>query len=153
MKKLILCIIWGLFVAISAQASWLYNFDGGFGIYLPDGWSGLHNGRSTQISGPAKDFAQSQFFLGSDWVNKINNIDDLAEHMRLETTFTNLSPITISGLSGFTAGSLQNGAIYLLRTKGNVIVIRYQIRGSTPQIQEAQTMLESIEIRTKPYEN
>jgi hypothetical protein len=153
MKKLILCIIWGFFVSILAEASWFYNFDAGIGIYKPEGWPGKHNGRSTQLTGPTKDFDQSQFFLGSDWVNKINNTDELAAHMRQETTFQNLSPITISGLSGFAAGTSQDGAIYLMRIKENVIVIRYQIRGSIAQMQEAQTMLESIEIRTKPYEN
>lgn len=152
MKFLILLCI-GLLLSTPALAHWHFNEDGGFGIYQPEGWRIRPNGRSSRLLGPEKDSAQSEIFLGSDWVSRIASLDDLARHVRAETGATELGAATISGLQGYQVGSKTSGAIYLLRVQNNVIVVEYSLRGSPEQIEEGETILSSIDIKTKPIEN
>ncbi|MGZ3694220.1 MAG: hypothetical protein ACXWQO_08460 [Bdellovibrionota bacterium] len=141
-----------LFVSIPAHASWYYNEDGGFGIYQPEGWNVHHNGRSSTLTGPTEDKAQSQIFLGSDWVSHIDSTAALEAYVKHESHDSHPRAIQISDLPGFQVGNAAKGAIYLLRINENVIVIQYQLKGSKDQIEEGETMLGSIEIRTKGNE-
>lgn len=142
-----------LLLTIPAQASWHYNENGGFGIYQPEGWQSSILGRSSTLTGPETDRAQSEIFLGSDWVSKVENTSKLEAYVKKETGDASPRPIEISGLAGFQAGKGPKGAIYLLRIPGNVIVVRYELKGSKAQIDEGETMLSSIEVRTKGIEN
>lgn len=145
MKALIL-----LFLALPAHASWYYNADGGFGIYQPEGWNVSHNGRSSTLTGPVEDTAQSRIFLGSDWVSHIDSPAALEAYVRAESGDKHPRAVTISDLPGFAVGSVAKGAIYLLRINENVIVIQYQLRGSKDQVGEGKTMIGSVEVRTRP---
>jgi hypothetical protein len=135
-----------------AHASWHYNENSGIGIYQPEGWSVKVEGRSAILTGPSEDKAQSQIFLGSDWVSKVDSVTALKEYVQKETGDKSPRPIQISELPGFQTGSANNGSIHLLRINQNVIVIQYQLKGSTDQIDEGKTMLGSIEVRTKGNE-
>ncbi|MGE3260693.1 MAG: hypothetical protein AB7K68_02830 [Bacteriovoracia bacterium] len=143
-------LLFVLLAALSVQASWYYNEDGGFGIYRPEGWSVQHNGRSSVLHGPVTDKAQSEIFLGSDWVSRVDSVEALEKYVVGEAKDQHPRAVEISGLPGFRAGTAAKGAIYLLRIKENVIVIQYRLRGSPDQIAEGKTMLSSVEIRTKP---
>jgi hypothetical protein len=143
-------------LAPTAKAgSWYYNENGGFGIYVPEGWSSTENGRSAEINGPRKDVSQSRIFMGSDWVpkEKAKDVLSLKLYMQNELGLGHLSPTSISGLDGFSYGDSQSGGTYLLRVPSNVIVIEYDLRGSADQVDEGKTALSSIEIRTKPIES
>lgn len=140
--------------ASPALASWHYNENAGFGIYQPEGWSATIEGRSSRLGGPVTDTSQSEIFLGSDWVSlNVNDTESLKAHMEEETGLTHLVALTVSGLPGFRGGNDADGSIYVLRVPGNVIVIDYNLRGSREQLDEGGTMLGSIEIRTRGYEN
>lgn len=141
-----------LLVSLSAHASWYYNEDGGFGIYQPEGWTVSHNGRSSTLTGPATDRAQSQIFLGSDWQSKVVDLPSLEAYVKKISGDQHPRPVSVSELSGFQAGGKRHGSIYLLRIRQNVIVVNFDLKGSADQIDEGQTMLGSIEIRTKGNE-
>lgn len=152
--KLLTFLAFAFLLPSPAFASWHYNENAGFGIYQPEGWSATIEGRSSRLGGPVTDTSQSEIFLGSDWVSPaVKDSDSLAAHMRNETGLGNLVPVTVSELPGFRAGTATDGSIYVLRVPGNVIVIDYNLRGSRGQLEEAETMLGSIEIRTRGYEN
>jgi hypothetical protein len=137
---------------VYAHASWHYNENGGFGIYEPTGWTDSVNGRSSQLTGPEHDTAQSSFFLGSDWQSSVQTLDDLKKFALEDSGATTATPITISELHGFRTGTALHGNYYVLRIATNVIEISYDIKGSKAQREEANTMLSSIEIRTKGNE-
>lgn len=137
-----------------ALASWHYNENAGFGIYQPEGWSATIEGRSSRLGGPVTDTSQSEIFLGSDWVSSsVKDADSLKKHMEEETGLHDLRPLTVSDLPAFRGGSNTDGSIYVLRVPGNVIVVDFNLRGSRDQLGEGETMLGSIEIRTRGYEN
>jgi hypothetical protein len=136
----------------TALASWLYNENGGFGIYQPEGWSSRIEGRSTSLSGPSTDSAQSSIFLGSDWSAEADTLEHLKALVIEKTGDANPEAIGVSGLQGFRAGSAENGALYLLRIPQNFIVVEFELRGSEDQVREGKVMLGSIEIRTRPNE-
>jgi hypothetical protein len=156
MMKPIACISL-LFALISftpaAQASWHYNENAGFGIYHPEGWSAKTEGRSSLLRGPLTDTSQSEIFLGSDWAAQVKDLGALEAFVKRETGDTSLEPVAISERPGFRSGSLKRGALHVLRAPGNIIVVEYDLRGSPAQIEEAATMLDSIEIRTRGIEN
>ncbi len=149
MKKIICLLLLAFIIAPTAFASWDYNENGGFGIYLPDGWSSTENGRSTQLTGPTADSAQSKIFLGSDWVSHVNTIDDLENYVRTQVKNASPTKVQNSGLDGFSVGNELVGKMFFLRQAENVIVVEYQLRGSSDQKDEGKTALGSIEIRTK----
>lgn len=153
MTKLLLLLLLLPLLPPAAHASWHYNENGGFGIYQPEGWTSEIDGRSSRLGGPVTDTSQSEIFLGSDWVSNVADQASLAAHMREETGFSDLRPVEVSGLAGFRAGDGTDGSIYVLRMPGNVIVVDYNLRGSRDQLDEGETMLGSIEIRTRGYEN
>ncbi|MGZ3649856.1 MAG: hypothetical protein ACXVB9_01810 [Bdellovibrionota bacterium] len=144
----ILFLLFGLIPALAG--SWHYNENGGFGIYQPEGWSVQDEGRSTRLTGPERDSAQSDFFLGSDWVSKVKIPEDLRGYVQEETGSRSVESITVSGLPGFRAGTAEHGSYYLLRIPENVIVVQYDLRGSRDQIDEGLTMISSVEVRTRP---
>lgn len=131
-----------------AHASWIFNHDGGFGIYQPEGWISKHNGRSTQVFGPKTDFAQSIFFLGSDWNSKIQTAADLKRNIETQCGCKSQS-LQISGLSAFQIGHTTRGQIYVFRAPENFIYIEFDIRGSQPQVEDARLMISSIQVRTR----
>lgn len=137
----------------AAHASWHYNENAGFGIYQPEGWSVKVEGRSSLLRGPLTDTSQSEIFLGSDWAGQVSDLAALEAHVKRETGDTTLEPVSVSELPGFRSGSPERGALHVLRAPGNIIVVEYDLRGSAPQIEEAATMLGSIEIRTRGIEN
>lgn len=144
-----------LFASFSplAHASWHYNENAGFGIYQPEGWSAKAEGRSSRLRGPLSDISQSEIFLGSDWAGQVNDLAALEAHVKSETGDTSLEPIAVSGLPGFRSGGPARGALHVLRAPGNIIVVEFNLLGSPAQIDEAATMLGSIEIRTRGIEN
>lgn len=146
MKALLLALL----VASPAHASWHYNEDGGFGIYQPEGWEVQHEGRSSRLTGPESDVAQSEIFLGSDWTSRVRSPEDLERYAREESGSRKVEPITVSDLPGYRYGTPEHGGYFLLRLPENVIVVRYELRGSPSQIEEGSTMIGSIEVRTKP---
>lgn len=150
--NILLVLILSLAASMPALASWHYNDNGGFGIYEPTGWTDEVNGRSSQLTGPEHDSAQSSFFLGSDWQNSVQTLDDLKRFALEDSGATRATPITISGLSGFRTGTAEHGNYYVLRIPTNVIEVTYELKGSAAQKAEGKTMLSSIEIRTKGNE-
>jgi hypothetical protein len=149
--KLLLALT-ALLLSHPALASWHYNEDGGFGIYQPEGWRVEHEGRSSRLTGPENDVAQSEIFLGSDWQTPVTSLEKLRAYVSAETGEAP-EATTVSGLEGFRAGTPLRGSVYLLRAPENVIVVRYELRGSSDQVEEGRTMLSSIEIRTRGIEN
>lgn len=145
-------ILLAILLSLPAFASWHYNEDAGFGIYEPEGWSVDHEGRSSRLTGPANDSAQSEIFLGSDWQSAVKTADDLQQFALSDSGASRATPITISGLAGYRVGTAEEGAYYVLRIPENVIEITYDLRGSKAQKSEGKTMLSSIEIRTKGNE-
>jgi|GEM_PF-5111784 len=150
--KALLAVLSLFFVSANVQASWLYNDNGGFGIYQPEGWSSSIEGRSSSLLGPNTDSAQSTIFLGSDWSSKARSIEQLRSFVTEETGDKNPEPIFISNLPGFRAGNAEKGSLYVLRIPENFIVVNYELRGSREQIVEGKVMLGSIEVRTKDNE-
>lgn len=150
--KILAAFCIAFFASLSAHASWHFNENGGFGIYQPEGWSARVKGRSSRLLGPAKDFARSDLFLGSDWVDSVVSLPDLERYVREQNPHA-LRPVRISGLDGFRVGTEEEGVIYLLRSPKNVIVIEFHLRGSAPQREEGKIMLTSISVRIKPIEN
>lgn len=147
-------IIWaaGLlsFLASGAHAgSWIYNRNSGIGIYQPEGWRTGQQGRLTELRGPDTDIAQSLILVGSDWDSKVHNLNDLKIFMTKTTGFANLTPIKISGLSGFQGGHRQNGARFVLRQEQNIIELTWSLRGTEPQIQEGLTSISSVDVRSE----
>jgi hypothetical protein len=145
-------ILLTLILSLSAHASWHYNENAGFGIYEPEGWTDHVNGRSSELTGPASDSAQSSLFLGSDWQISVQDLANLKKFALEDSGATSATPITISELSGFRTGTAEHGAYYVLRIATNVIEVKYDLRGSAAQKTEGKTMLGSIEIRTKGNE-
>lgn len=131
--------------------SWNFNHDGGFGFYQPEGWTSTRDGRSSRLFGPKKDFAQSQFFVASDWVGSVKTLEDLHSYVELESGGI---PETreMSGLPGFAVSDELSGQIWVLRAPTNLILIHYDLRGSPEQIAEGREVLSSIEIRTSGIE-
>lgn len=143
-----LCVV----VIGTAQASWAYNENGGFGIYQPEGWESRIEGRSMTLEGPATDSDQSSIFLGSDWSSKAKDLEQLKALVTEETGEKNPESVTVSGLPGFRAGNSESGSLYVLRIPENFLVVSYELRGSLSQIEEGKVMLGSIEVRTRPNE-
>jgi hypothetical protein len=141
-----------LLLSLAAHASWYYNEDGGFGIYQPEGWAVAHNGRSSTLTGPVSDRAQSWIFLGSDWQSRAVDLPALEAYVKAVSGDPHPRPITISELPGFRAGTARKGSIYLLRVPTNVIEVKFDLKGSADQLDEGRTMLGSIEVRTKGNE-
>ena len=139
-----------LLLNFSAEASsWSYNDNGGFGIEQPDGWEVSIQGRSSELTGPVQDFAQTKIFLGSDWVTGIRSISDLEKYVKKQAGSNSVRKVQNSGLEGFQFGTSIKGRFFYLRQAQNLIVVTYQLRGSSDQIQEGQIALDSIEIRTQ----
>src|SRR4051812_1237969 len=103
--KTIFAATLSLFLSLPALASWHYNEDGGFGIYQPEGWSVRHEGRSSRLEGPESDSAQSEIFLGSDWISKVKTQEQLRSYVQSESGNTEIETISVSGLEGFRAGT------------------------------------------------
>jgi hypothetical protein len=141
-----------ILLPLSAHASWLYNENGGFGIYRPEGWTASIDGRSSQLRGPESDSDQSEIFLGSDWVSGVRTLSDLRKFAVKDSGTSKLFPYSNSGLLGYRAGDSEHGALYVLRIPENVIEVKFQLRGSRAQIDEGETMVSSLEIRTKGIE-
>lgn len=151
MKLLVAAL--ALFVSSPALAHWHYNEHAGFGIYQPEGWEARVEGRSSRLTGPATDHAQSALFLGSDWVSSVKDEASLARYAHEQAAGRAVAPHAVSELPGFRVGDEEHGAYFVLRQPENVIVVEYDLRGSRAQIDEGQTMLGSIEIRTRGIEN
>lgn len=136
----------------STPRSWSYNDDAGFGIYQPEGWRIVRNGRSSKLLGPLSDSAQTEIFIGSDWRSKIRSLEDLRQFAMKEYNDPKPRAIQIAGLDGFEVGMRNNGARLVLRQPENFIVVTYHLKGSSEQIAEAELALTSIDIRTKGIE-
>lgn len=132
------------FLSHMASASWHYNSNGGFGFYQPEGWRAEVNGRSSLL-----ERGVSSLFMGSDWVSSVKNLRDLEHYVRQETR-ANPRPIVVSTLSGFQTGDGAQGKIFVLRQEKNVMVVEFSFQ--SPERQEGQEILGSIEIRTKGIE-
>lgn len=135
--------------AAAAGFSFHYNENGGFGLYRPEGWGARDEGRSSRLTGPRQDFAQTEIFAGSDWVGRVHDGPGLLAYVREQSGGAPVEPIEVSGLAGyaFRKGADQ-GYWYLLRGDQNVIVLEYTLRGSSAQRREAAEVLGSFEIRT-----
>ncbi|HVK61051.1 MAG TPA: hypothetical protein VM432_05855 [Bdellovibrionales bacterium] len=138
-----------ILLGLSAMAdSWYFNFDGGFGIYQPLGWTVQENGRSARLIGPENDFEQTEIFIGSDWDGKIKTLEALKRKLTRENPGAEVQDVSVSDLHGYRVGNSQKGSMHLLRVEENVIVVEYEIKGSTRQKKEGETALSSIEIKT-----
>ncbi len=154
MKTFLQCftVLFTLCFSINADASWLYNENAGFGIYQPEGWTSSSEGRSTTLSGPLHDSAQSEIFLGSDWSSRVRSLEELRAYAIRETGDKSPRAIKISGLDGFATGKEKAGAYFVLRSPENFIVVEFDLKGSSEQLEEGETMLGSIDIRTRGNE-
>jgi hypothetical protein len=132
-----------------AGFSFHYNENGGFGFYQPEGWRVFVNGRSSRLSGPAKEESQSEIFAGSDWVGSVHSLADLKVYVEKEAEGIRLSELRVGELNGFSAATGANeGRWFLFRSDQNVIVLNFALRGSPAQVEEGRTILSSFEIRT-----
>lgn len=127
--------------------SWNFNHDAGFGFYQPEGWRAARNGRSSTLRGPETDSAQSEFFFASDWVSGVKTPEELRAYVQRETGRPP-APRELSGLPGFVVGDRLSAGLWALRAPGNVIILRYELRGSPAQISEGEEVLSSFEVRT-----
>ena len=136
-------------LAALALATFAYNDAGGFGLYQPEGWRVVNEGRSMRVTGPAGDTAVSEIFAGSDWPGRVPDRETLRALVMREAGGRAVSEIEISELPGFAFARGPNaGNWYLLREPGNVIVLRYDLRGSAAQVEEGREILDSFAIRT-----
>jgi hypothetical protein len=136
------------FSAVAFAGSWYFNQNGGFGIYQPDGWTLQEEGRSATLAGPSRDADQSSIFIGSDWNLKTNSLEDLRARLQKDNPVAVIEPVTVSDLEGFRVGTETHGELHILREPTNIIVVEYDLKGSSDQISEGQEALSSIEIRT-----
>lgn len=139
-----------LFSTVNAFASWHYNTDGGFGFYQPEGWTVEQDWRLSYLTGPAKDSKQSKFLMGSDWIGNVLTLEDLKIELKSKYPDLEMTEVKISGVSGFQVTIKKFTEIYLFRQKQNVMLIRYIMQGSQQQLDEANEVLSSIEVSTKP---
>ena len=144
--------ILALLLSLPALASWHYNENAGFGIYEPEGWREFTQGRSSRLTGPESDSAQSEIFLGSDWQSSVKTLQDLEKFALSDSAAKRAIPIMTSGLRRYRVGTAQEGACYVLRIPENVIEVSYSLRGSDAQKSEGRKMLSTIEIRTRGNE-
>lgn len=128
--------------------SWYFNQNGGFGIYQPLGWTIEENGRSAVLKGPERDSAQSEIFLGSDWISAAKDVPSLKTYLERNYPGQTFAPTRVSELEGFVSGSNDHQSEFIFRSPENIIEIDIDIRGSKAQKDEAREALSSIEIRT-----
>ena len=146
--KLLFVIILS-FYSVSSFASWYHNQDGGFGFYQPESWQVEQDYRLSRMRGPAGDSQQSDFIMGSDWIENLHNVEDLKSEVQGKYPNSKLLPTEISGVKGFQVSVKKYTEIYLLRSDQNVILIRYLLQGSPTQIDEGHQVISSIEIQTE----
>ncbi|MGZ3690224.1 MAG: hypothetical protein ACXVAX_01900 [Pseudobdellovibrio sp.] len=130
-------------------ASWYHNQDGGFGFYQPEAWQIEQDYRLSRMRGPAGDVKQSDFIMGSDWIENLHVIADLKAEVQSKYPNLKLEETEVSGIKGFRVIVKKYTEIYLLRADQNVILIRYLIQGSSSQIDEGHEVISSIEIQTE----
>lgn len=155
MKRSFLTLVLFSFIfSKAATAADYYNKNAGFGFWYPASWKTVENGRSATTSGGEYSTETSEIFIGSDWVSMATTLPGLKLYLQNENgPGTTLEAFTFAELEGFRIGNEIEGELYLLREPKNVMVIQYSLKGSGYRLEQAMAVLNSIYIRTDPYEN
>ncbi|RZA04334.1 MAG: hypothetical protein EOP11_15335 [Proteobacteria bacterium] len=141
----------GLLLAATSVAglSFHYNDAGGFGFYRPEGWAARDEGRSTRLTGPATDSAQTEIFAASDWISSAQDLPALRGYVKYLAKGAPVGEKWVGELRGYSfTDARQVSHWFILREKKNVLILEYRLAGSEAQREEALAILSSFQIRT-----